>query len=305
MKIDKLNLFFVLIISIFLIVILISLLLLIKINADSKKIPPPMEFSISNISCILDNNTIISFEIDDVTFDTDDKIPLENALYLAQKYNITFDLGVIALPFDENSDNDTFNIYQYNQNFLEVIAHGFTHALDQSIIDQINSSVYGEFYIFPINQSVPFDIQNYHIKRMITIFEQHNLTMATRIFTIPYHTGDFNTTLLAEKYGYSLILQKITSPQTFSEIKFGNITDTQNYIDIPPGNSFTNQDVIDYALQINKAIKLGQNRIDVSFHPPNFENLSNIDNFISQILSQENNSKTEYKMLSDRFNCMS
>jgi hypothetical protein len=300
-KVNKLNLFFIIVISVFLIVILIGSLILAQLNPNSKKIIPSIA-SVSNISCILNNNTVVSFEIDDVTFSPSDTSNLENALYLADKYHITFDLGVIALPFSENMDNDTFSLYQNNQDDFEIIAHGFTHALDQSIIDQSNSAIYGEFYIFPTNQSVPYSIQDNHIKRMREIFQDYNLTTATEIFTIPYHTGDFNTTLLAEKYGYKLILQKITVPKSFSEVQFGNITASQNYIDIPEHENFTNADVVNYTSQLNQAILLGQKRIDISFHLINFDNLSAIDNFFGQILSQTNNSVV-YRMLSDRFNC--
>ena len=202
-----------------------------------------------------------------------------NALYLADKYNITFDLGVIALPFDENKDNGTFDLYQNNKDDFEVIAHGFTHSLDQSIIDHTSQGAYGEFYVLPVNQSVPYALQEYHIKRMREIFNDYNLTTALEIFTVPYHTGDFNTTLLASKYGYKLIQQKITVPKSFSEINFDGIVSSQNYIDIPQHNYFTIGDVLNYTSQLDRAISMGQKRIDISLHPINFQNLSEADNF--------------------------
>ncbi len=290
---------------IFLITIIFSSYLLIKFNSNSKKLANSVLTTLSplNLSCLLDNNTIVSFEIDDITFGGDEATTLNNALYLANEYGITFDLGVIAEPFSEDMDNGTYSIYQDNQNIFEVIAHGFTHSLDQSIVDNTSTGTYGEFYIFPINQNVPYSIQGYHIKEMKQIFQNYNLTTATEIFTIPYHTGDFNTTLLAEKYGYKLIIQKITTPKSFSEIKFGNITSSQDYIDIPLNSSFTEKDVLNYTSQLNQAIKMGQREIDISLHPINFDDLSNIDNFFYQILSQTNDSNIDYDMLSDRFNC--
>jgi len=315
MKINILRISFIIVLSAFLIIILIGSHLLAQLNSNSKNFSPPYN-SISNISCIINNYTTISFEIDDVIFSQYDSSALQNALYVANKYNITFDLGVIAFPFRYSMDNDTFSIYKNNQDVFEVIAHGFTHRLDSSIINPINesfyseyqnktnSSIYGEFYVFPINKNVPINIQEDHIKRMKEIFQEFNLTTATQIFTLPYHTGDFNTTILADKYGYSLILQKVNVPKSYSEVKFGRIIASENYIDILPTDIiFTNNDVLDYNSKLNNVISLGQKRIDVSLHPINFQNLSAVDNFFGQILSQKN-SNIVYRMLSDRFNCV-
>ncbi len=51
-----------------------------------------------------DDDILVSFRIDDITFETKQKPVLENALYLARKYNVTFDLAVIAKTFDEKAD---------------------------------------------------------------------------------------------------------------------------------------------------------------------------------------------------------
>jgi hypothetical protein len=204
-------------------------------------------------------------------------------------------------------DNNVFNLYQDNQNYFEVVAHGFNHKLDQSIIDEYpNNNVYGEFYVFSADTSVPSDIQEYHIKNMKQIFEEYNLTTATQIFTVPYHTGDFNTISLAAKYGYKLIIQKITTPQTFSEIYFGNITNSQDYIDIPQQfNKINQSQIVSYTDRVNEAIKEGQKRIDITLHTINFGNLTDINSFFNQSLTtiKENNPKVRFDFLSDRFRC--
>lgn len=255
----------------------------------------------SNLSCPT-NKPVVSFEIDDITFTKAQSSMLQTALYLSNKYNITFELGVIADSFEsEDFDNSTFGIYQENNKTFEVIAHGLTHYLDSSI-DQSSGGVYGEFYVLRANQSVPLPIQENHIKRMAQIFQKWGIESGTLIFTTPYHSGDLNTVLLSDKYGYKLILQKITSPQAFSEIKFGKgIINSQVYIDIPTVNNFNSSDVLEYTYELNKAIQMGQSRIDVSLHPVNFEHPSKIDSFIDQLVNS--NQQVSYKFLSDRFNC--
>jgi hypothetical protein len=316
---DRLKLFVVITISVFLVVVSISSYLAIQfsnLNTNLQNIPG-MNLTSSSLSCPT-NNTVISFEIDDIDFAPDQTAMLENALYIGNKYNVTFDLAVIANLFDQNMDNDTFSIYQDNQNIFEVVAHGFTHSLDQSLIDQLPVGSYGEFSVFLPNTTgnmggalgegggqpwgnVPYSIQESHIKNMVRIFNDYNLTTATEIFVVPYHTGDINTTLLAAKYGYKLIVQKITSPQTYLSVRFGNIIDTQDYIDIPVKNTFNYNDIINYTYQLDTAMDEGQKRIDITFHPINFQYLSNIDSFISQIIQA--NPGLTYDELSDRFSC--
>lgn len=125
---------------------------------------------------------------------------LQNALILARKYNITFDLGVIAQPFKDYADPDTFKIYQNNQDVFEIVAHGLTHGLDPAI-ENVSYNAYGEFNVVsPIkNETVPAVIQEDHIKKMKQIFQEDNLTTATEIFTVPYHAGNYNTINLSKK----------------------------------------------------------------------------------------------------------
>jgi hypothetical protein len=285
---------FIIVISFFLVVISIASYLAFQIS----HIQPPLQNN-TFFSCPT-NSTVISFEIDDIIFSHADEFTLSNALYLSKKYNVTFDLGVIADSLQGDFDNLSFSLYKENPNSFEIIAHGWTHYLDPSI--NITNASHGEFYIFGVNKSVPFLIQEEHIKIMSQIFKNFNITTGDEIFTVPYHTGDFNTTLIAGDYGYKLILQKITTPQTFSEIKYGNgIVDSQVYVDIPEYNNFTSEDIINYSYQVNKAIQLGYKRIDISFHQINFQYLQNIDSFINEIINSQSN--TSYKFLSERFNC--
>ena len=123
------------------------------------------------------NDILISFRIDDITFSKQQKPMLETALSLARKYNITFDFGVIAKPFSESADPETFKIYQDNQDVFEIVAHGYTHALDTIFADE-SYGAHGEFKIisdFLTNKSIPINIQEQHIKKMKEIFNPSNV----------------------------------------------------------------------------------------------------------------------------------
>ena len=241
---------------------------------------------------------LVSFKIDDINFARNQKQELENALILARKYNITFDLGVIAQSFKDYADPETFKIYQDNQDVFEVVAHGLTHNLDSEIS---NYGGYGEFGIVADwNFSVPAEIQEEHIKKMKEIFDEKNLTMADKIFVVPYHTGDENTIKLAGKYGYKLIVQQLTIPKSYSEQNYGEITATQNFIDIPMKQLLSAEDLKNYSTELNKAINLNQSKIEISFHPINFDVLITTDYFFKQLLNQSS-SKIKFGMISERF----
>jgi hypothetical protein len=131
-------------------------------------------------------------------------------------------------------------------------------------------------------------------------FQKYNLTIATQIFTVPYHTGDENTINLAKKYGYKLIEQKLTIPKTYSEKNDSGIIATQDYIDVPLKDILGIQDSMNYSIELNKAINLKQNRIMVSLHPVNFHIFMDTDYFFKKIINQTD-TKIKFGFISDRF----
>ncbi|HTY43765.1 MAG TPA: hypothetical protein VMC80_00795 [Patescibacteria group bacterium] len=231
------------------------------------------------------NDILLSFEIDDITFSSNQEPFLENALYLAREYNITFDLGVTARQFEQMKDDETFQLYNNNKNSFEVVAHGLTHSPDPAILSQYGYGNYGEFDIVPdLNKSVPAYIQEEHIKEMKDIFLKNNLIMATKIFTVPYHKGDFNTINISEAYGYKLIFEQLSASKNYSTRVYGNITASEDYIDIPSVSSFSDKNFANYTVELNKAIILGQKRIVIAMHPINFDDFDNINYFIGKIV---------------------
>ena len=250
------------------------------------------------------NDILISFRIDDITFSKQQKPMLETALSLARKYNITFDFGVIAKPFSESADPETFKIYQDNQDVFEIVAHGYTHALDTIFADE-SYGAHGEFKIisdFLTNKSIPINIQEQHIKKMKEIFEKNNLTMATKIFIVPYHSGDDNTIKLAEEYGYRLIVQVLSDPKNYSEKKYKQIIASEDIIDVAQDNQFDETDQITYDIELDKAILAGQKRIMIALHPINFEIAKNSGELIGEIVADnKGNPWIKFGMISNRF----
>jgi len=227
----------------------------------------------------------VSFIINDIDFRKEDQTSLNNAVILAKRYNMTFDLGVIAQPFSENYDPETFKIYQDNQDIFEIVAHGLTHASDLSFIDKPNESgSYGEFHILPTDISVPANIQDEHIKKMRGIFERYNMTSATQMFTVPYYDGDENTISMAEANGYKLIIMQLSPVQIYTERKYGNIIASENYVFVHPFNIFNVADLIIYNKKMGEIENAGQKNVYMSFHPVNFESLDNIDKLIKEVI---------------------
>ncbi len=246
------------------------------------------------------DNVRVSFIINDITFKKEDRLALNNALILAKKYNITFELGVIAQQFNENSNPETFKIYEDNKDAFEIIAHGLTHGSDVIFTDEFNESgSYGEFYIPSINRHIPADVQEEHIKKMKGIFEKNNLTTATKIFAVPYYEGDENTIKLAEKNGYKLIIQRLSSVQNYTEQHYGQIIALESYVYIPPYNIFSSSDLIIYNNKMMDIMAAGKKNVYISFHQINLEVLENADKFFKNLI--EKNPDVKFAAISSRF----
>ena len=230
------------------------------------------------------NDVLVSFRLDDVTFTKTDKPVLENALYLARKYNITFDLAVIAQPFDEKADPEVFKIYQDNQDVFEVVAHGWDH--------KYSAPNKGEF------NGAPYKYQEEHIKKMKEIFVKHNLTMATKIFIVPWNSGDENTNLIADLQGYQ-ILSQVNIPTKY-EYSFGNLTTYKARISIPLKNSLEESELKslkdNFYFLTTKDLKM----IQIVTHPINYDNLGNSDKIIKDFVDASNeNPRIKLGMISD------
>lgn len=286
---------------------LILIILILNINNASVNSSAIGEKQITAVqeNNICNKSVRIYFNIDDITFTSDQKPFLENMVTIAKKYNLSFGLGVIADRFDKYKDNNTFQVYLDNKDVFEIYAHGFIHREDERIANTIPYGSYGEFDVAPDpNYDVPAYIQEDHIASMVSIFEKYNLTFGTEMFVVPYHKGDWDTIVLAEKYGYRIIVMQLSNPKNFSEQKYGNIIATEDYIDIPQINQSTTDDFKGKNIELNQAIKLGQRDIYISMHPVNFQNLTNADSFFNAVVSlKDTNSAIVFSRQSDRLNC--
>lgn len=240
------------------------------------------------------DDILISFRIDDITFVRGQKPVLENALLLARKYNITFDLAVIAKNFDERADPDTYQIFLDNQDVFEIVSHGLTH------VNPINKSSTGEFYDEPNNKHIPPEIQEDHIRKMRDIFVAHNLTnYGAKIFLLPWSSGDQTTIDLAEKYGYKLITQRFI-PVKGSEYNNGYIIVSKNYVSIDMNQTVKSSDILKYKTDIHRILKNNQTRIQIIFHSINFYKMENSDDLINQIIDEYSHKyQIKFGMISD------
>ncbi len=250
----------------------------------------------SSLQTLNESDVLVSFRLDDITFAKSQKPVLQNALYLAHKYNITFDLAVIAQPFDKNKDNATFKIYQDNQDVFEVVAHGLTHA------NPINSSHKGEFFDTTDNKPIHPEIQENHIRKMKEIFEKHNLTIATKIFAVSWNAGDNDTIKLAEEYGYKLITQTFV-PNKLAEQKYGMIIVSKEMVGISANQTLSDKDIQKALSDIKSLIKENQTKIQIITHPVNYLNDTlSIDKAISEIVNNSaDKSRIKFSFISDRF----
>ncbi|MDD5195583.1 MAG: DUF2334 domain-containing protein [Candidatus Omnitrophica bacterium] len=215
---------------------------------------------------------LISFRLDDITFSETDKPALEAAVYLARKYNITFDLAVIAKPFDSRQDSKTFEVYQSNQDVFEIVAHGFTHR------NPINNNNQ-EFYDTTVKTEVPFDIQEEHIRQMQQIFERHGMPAATKIFILPCAVGDSNTISLAQKYGYKLIVMRgVPHDKDKRKIIVSDAT-----VGVPMSVFLTEKDISKCKDRFLKLINSGEREIEVYTHFANYRNIESVERLINEL----------------------
>jgi hypothetical protein len=212
--------------------------------ADSQAKSVFADYSIQNKQ--KDDNIIISFRIDDFDFGKEDLQILINALYIAKKYHIKFDLAVIAKDFDENVDPEVFKLYQNNQDVFEIVAHGYDHK------KYLGYEENREF------EDSPYIYQEEHMQKMKAVFEKYKLFTATKILITPFNAGDNNTIDIARKNGYIFLSQwDIPINNAYEYIK-DNLIVSNAMISHPD-------------FSINKFISKGQRRIQAVFHKPNFD----------------------------------
>ena len=224
--------------------------------------------------------TFVSFRIDDIDFSQKQEIVLRNAVLLARKYNIVFDLGVIAGRFETNKNAAVFRIYEENSDIFEIVAHGLTH------LNPVSPTRTGEFYDATKEESIPEDIQESHIREMKEIFKKHGLREAQEIFFVPWHAGDRKTIEIAERNGYRLITMS-PLPDGSRELKLGNIFATSVFLDIVYWKrSFTGEEIQHYCQSFNLLLAGDYKSIEIVMHPYNFATPESSDELIGKLMDE-------------------
>lgn len=161
--------------------------------------------------------TLASFVITDISFKRDQLQMLQDAVKIAKKYKITFDLALVPKPFDTSKDNETYKFYLDHRDVFEVVSHGYNHA------NPINStSMKGEFSIIGSTvKSVPLAVQQGLFGNASAIFKKYGMASAEKILILPGYAGDNNTLSIANKAGYKLVVMNF--PSNVSEYRYGNL----------------------------------------------------------------------------------
>ncbi len=257
-------------------------------TTSSKKLPTHIPVKLSS------QDILISFRLDDITFEKKQEESLKNALSLAKKYNLTFDLGVIAQPFDEKADPVTYLLYEEHQDVFEIVAHGYTHS------NPLDGKHTGEFFDVTTKKSINSSIQEEHIKQMAAIFKKNNLQQAGKIFVVPWLAADSSTILLGKKYGYTKII-KSSVPDLSMEELVPDVKISRDYLAIPMKESLSIKEIDQW---VNKVIELADNqkRIQIILHPLNLEKIENSETFIYEMVKlaqRKNKYPIKIGMLSD------
>ena len=235
-------------------------------------------------------DVLVSFRIDDITFSIQQKQVLANALLLARKYNITFDLAVTAETFHNFSEKSTFKTFDDNQDVFEIVAHGYNNKNNLNL-----SNKKSEF------KGVSLDIQDKHIREMKNIFEMHNLSNhGSNIFILPWNSGDENTILLSIKHNYKIIAMKFNFNESNKNIN-NSILLINSMVGIKMVENLTNQDIASTKNALINEIKNNSKNIHIIMHPINFNNISSAESLIKDIIQIQNNyPQIKFGMISER-----
>jgi len=234
-------------------------------------------------SKVTQKDVLVSFVINDVTFKKSQRFMLEDAASLAHKYNITFDLAVIAKQFDSVKDNETYQVYLDNKDVFEIVAHGW----DQS--NPINkNTLKGEFATIGSSvQSIPLATQQSLFNNMTSIFKKYDLPLAQKIFVVPGYAGDNTTLTLAQKEGYKMVVMNY--PAKTLEYKSDSLIVTKAF----PSSALNEWDgknsVSGYPKELIGLISGGQKFVELPLYPWNFDYIASLDKSIGDIVAASKN----------------
>ncbi len=243
---------------------------------------------------LMPSDTLVSFVIDGINFGKWQKTTLENAAKIARRYNLTFDLAVVAAHLPKRN-KEAFKIYQDNQDIFEIIANGYNYT------NPLEPKRTGEFYDISIKKEIPANMQEEKIRNMKEIFEKEGIKTGTQIFLVPYYAGDENTIQIAKNYGYRLIIQENIKSNNLIE-NYDTITASKCYINIPNRVNITDGDINYMKNRIQKFLDRGIKIVYIIFHTVNFnsgEAMGYTEKVINEISFKFKTANVFYGMISD------
>jgi len=234
-------------------------------------------------SKVTQKDVLVSFVINDVAFKKSQRLMLEDAASLAHKYNITFDLAVIARQFDSVKDNETYQVYLDNKDVFEIVAHGWDHA---SSINR--NTLKGEFATIGSSvQSIPSATQQSLFVNMTSVFKKYDLPLAQKILVVPGYAGDNTTITLAQKEGYKMVVMNY--PAKTLEYKSDSLIVTKSFPASASDEWSGKNSLGSYPKEMIGLISGGQKFVELPLYPWNFDYLSSLDKSISDIVTASKN----------------
>lgn len=244
---------------------------------------------------------VISVRFDDISFGINQKPILEKALELARKHRIKIDLGVIARRFQNDGVQDTYQLFENNQDVFEIVAHGYTHRHPDDVPPPAPITMRGEFYDITNRRPMTYEFQADHILQMKNIFQARDLEAATKIFLVPWSAGDLNTIQIAKDYGYKVLSQSFTPTKSneynadgmlISKVMVGGIFKQQ----------LTDEDIENFKQNIYRLIEQGETRIQLLTHDINYIETEYLDKLLDEVVNDNlYRERIKYDFLSNAY----
>lgn len=220
----------------------------------------------------------VIYRIDDITLCKNDLPLVAKAIIVAEKYDIRFDLAVMAQPLNEckGGDADVRQLISANSERVRIVAHGYTH-----LNPVCGAGYYGEFYDPGCTVSNETQAQKFNAMR--NVFTLYDLPDATKILYLPGSRYDANTITLANQYGYEILTgYPSPTPRVLNQL-FGSTWVDSGMIAVSQTTNTPYRELRQEASDLSYLKSLPWQRIYVVLHPQNVQNQKNLEQIVRML----------------------
>lgn len=203
----------------------------------------------------------IVYRIDDITLQREDLATVYRAIIVATKYNIRFDLAVMASYMQNGPDPAVAQLIFDNPDRVRVVAHGWDHR------NPTCPSKYGEFY--EAGCAVPYEVQLERMGKMQGVFNKYRYPDAMNILYLPGSKYDNNTIRAAQErlYGVMTIYPRRQSVTHCENVNGLSLDSAQ--LAIPQTTTVSAAELQQQKSDLNYLKSIGACRVYVVMHPQN------------------------------------